>query len=161
MQYDTTGRSPGSQVLIQHVHGAASRVGSTETAFALREESSVVCIVTAWDTNEMRHPDPQIAWTNALWKELEPFASLGVYVNFLGNEGEERVRAAYSVNYERLVALKNTSDPTNFFALNQNIKPVTREEGPCFNEVERLRGGSAFEREHLAHASPVGREPSA
>jgi hypothetical protein len=71
------------------------------------------------------------------------------------------VRAAYGINYERLVALKNTDDPTNFFALNQNIKPVTREEGPCFNEVGLLRCCSEFEREHLAHAAPVGSEPSA
>ena len=48
------------------------------------------------------------------------------YVNFLGNEGEERVRAAYGVNYERLVALKNKYDPTNFFSLNQNIRPTVK-----------------------------------
>jgi FAD/FMN-containing dehydrogenase len=52
--------------------------------------------------------------------------SSGVYVNFLGHEGEESVRAAYGVNYERLVALKNKYDPTNLFHLNQNIPPVSR-----------------------------------
>jgi Berberine and berberine like len=61
------------------------------------------------------------------WSALEPFASSGVYVNFLGDEGEGRVRASYGVNYERLVALKNRYDPTNFFALNQNIKPTPAE----------------------------------
>jgi hypothetical protein len=61
---------------------------------------------------------------------MQPFASSGVYVNFLGNEGEERVRAAYGVNYERLVALKNKYDPTNFFSLNQNIRPTVKEPGP-------------------------------
>ena len=61
---------------------------------------------------------------------LSPFASSGVYVNFLGNEGEERVRAAYGVNYERLVALKNKYDPTNFFSLNQNIRPTVKEPRP-------------------------------
>ena len=53
------------------------------------------------------------------------------YTNFLGNEGEERIRASYGVNYERLVALKNRYEPTNFFALNQNIKPTIQEEEPC------------------------------
>lgn len=54
---------------------------------------------------------------------MEPFESPGVYFNFLGDEGQERVRAAYGVNYERLAALKNRYDPTNCFALNQNITP--------------------------------------
>jgi FAD/FMN-containing dehydrogenase len=113
--------SPYSLVLIQHVHGAASRVSPTETAFVLREQSYVISVLAAWDGGEaQRH----IAWACACSRALSPFASSGVYVNFLGNEGEERVRAAYGVNYERLVALKNTYDPTNFFSLNQNIRPT-------------------------------------
>ncbi len=55
---------------------------------------------------------------------MQPFTSDAVYVNFLGVEGEERVRAAYGTErYEQLVALKNEYDPTNFFRLNQHIKP--------------------------------------
>lgn len=113
---------PFSHVLLQHVHGAATRIDPTETAFALREESYVMSIVAAWDGGETaeRHID----WVETFWRGMEPFVSSGVYANFLGNEGEGRVRAAYGVNYERLVALKNTYDPTNFFALNQNIKPT-------------------------------------
>jgi FAD binding domain/Berberine and berberine like len=125
--YGAASTSPYSLVLIQHVHGAASRVSPTETAFALREESYVISMLAAWDGGEAeRH----IAWARACWRALLPFASSGVYVNFLGNEGEERVRAAYSVNYERLVALKNTYDPTNFFSLNQNIRPTVKEPRP-------------------------------
>jgi FAD/FMN-containing dehydrogenase len=119
--YGAACASPYSLVLIQHVHGAASRVSPTATAFALREESYVISMVAAWDGGEAeRH----IAWARTFWAAMQPFASSGVYVNFLGNEGEERVRAAYGVNYERLVALKNTYDPTNFFSLNQNIRPT-------------------------------------
>jgi len=96
--------SPFSQVLLQHVHGAASRVDPGETAFALREESYVMSIVAAWDGGTARR---HIDWARAYWRAIEPHARLGVYVNFLGNEGEGRVRAAYGGNYERLVALKN------------------------------------------------------
>ena len=54
---------------------------------------------------------------------MQPFSSGGVYVNYLGEEGEDRVKAAYGRNYERLVALKNKYDPTNLFRHNQNIRP--------------------------------------
>jgi len=124
VEYGTACTSACSQILIQHVHGAASRMSPSASAFALRSDSYVICIVAAWDDGEVSQPHQHMAWTCACWKALEPFASSGVYVNFLGQEGEGRVRAAYGVNYERLVALKNTYDPTNFFALNQNIKPT-------------------------------------
>jgi hypothetical protein len=125
--YGAACTSPYSLVLIQHVHGAASRVSPTETAFALREESYVISIVAAWEAGQAHLHK---AWARTFWTAMHPFASSGVYVNFLGNEGEERVRAAYGVNYERLVALKNTYDPTNFFSLNQNIRPTVSKPGP-------------------------------
>lgn len=125
--YGAACTSPSSVVLIQHVHGAASRVSPTATAFALREESYVISMVAAWDGGEAKR---HIAWARTFWTAMQPFASSGVYVNFLGNEGEERVRAAYGVNYERLVALKNTYDPTNFFSLNQNIRPTVSKPPP-------------------------------
>lgn len=120
--------SPFSQVLLQHFHGAASRVDPTETAFALRDASYVMSIVAAWDGGAAgRH----IEWARAYWSAMEPFASSGVYVNFLGNEGEGRVRAAYGANYDRLVALKDRYDPTNFLARNQNIKPANQDGDHC------------------------------
>ncbi|WKX71294.1 BBE domain-containing protein [Streptomyces sp. XD-27] len=57
---------------------------------------------------------------------MSPFSLEAEYANNLGEEGEERVRAAYGGNYERLVSLKNTYDPANFFRLNANIRPGTR-----------------------------------
>jgi FAD/FMN-containing dehydrogenase len=115
--------SPFSQVLIQHIHGAASRVHPTGTAFTQRHESYILGIFAAWNDDEAHK---HIEWTRSFWTATRQFASSGVYVNFLGDEGEERIRASYGVNYERLVALKNRYDPTNFFHLNQNIKPTMK-----------------------------------
>jgi FAD/FMN-containing dehydrogenase len=65
-----------------------------------------------------------IGWTRQFWSAMQPFSTGGVYVNFLDqDEGASRVRAAYGPNYERLLSLKQHYDPTNFFELNQNIKP--------------------------------------
>ena len=121
IDYAAACTSPFSQVLLQHMHGAASRVAPTATAFALRQESYIMSILAAWEDAEA---NSHIEWASTLWKAMEPFASRGVYVNFLGNEGEERIQASYGSNYERLVALKNTYDPTNFFHFNQNIPPT-------------------------------------
>jgi hypothetical protein len=140
VEYGTAFTSPWSQILIQHVHGKASRVGPSETAFALRGESSVICILAGWDDGEA---DRHRAWTERCWQALEPFESLGVYVNFLGHEGEGRVRAAYGGNYERLVALKNTYDPTNFFSLNQNIRPTGVRQGRSFRAGQTKKAQSA------------------
>ncbi len=123
IHYGTTSTSPFSQVLLQHVHGAVSRVPPAETAFALRDEHYSLSILAAWEQGEA---NAHIAWTHAFWLALEPFASSGVYVNFLGDEGEARLRASYGANYERLVALKNKYDPSNFFHVNQNIKPTVK-----------------------------------
>jgi FAD/FMN-containing dehydrogenase len=55
---------------------------------------------------------------------MRPFSTGGVYANNLGEEGAERVRAAFGANYARLAAIKNKYDPSNFFRLNQNIRPA-------------------------------------
>jgi FAD/FMN-containing dehydrogenase len=67
--------------------------------------------------------EAQIAWVRDTYRAVEPSTTGGVYVNYLGDEGAKRVRAAYGPNYDRLVALKRAYDPTNFFRLNQNIRP--------------------------------------
>ena len=122
--YSAARTSPSSQVLIQHVHGAVRRVSPVATAFALREVPYVMNIVAEWSADEAHEAERHVAWVRAFQAALLPFARKGVYTNFLGDEGEDQVRASYGVNYERLVALKNTYDPTNVFRFNQNIKPV-------------------------------------
>lgn len=64
-------------------------------------------------------------WTAACWQAMQPFVPSGVYVNFLDEEGTDRVRAAYGPNDERLAALKTKYDPTNPFRCNQNVPPAT------------------------------------
>ncbi len=64
-----------------------------------------------------------IEWTRECWEAMRPFLISGSYVNYVSDEGEAVARAAYGDNYDRLVALKNKYDPTNFFRMNQNIRP--------------------------------------
>jgi FAD/FMN-containing dehydrogenase len=120
-EYGSARTSPWTVVLIEHLHGAASRVVPAETAFAQREESYIVGIFASWTEGEA---STHIAWAQSFWKAMQPWAS-GAYVNYLGEEGDERVRAAYGINYQRLRALKHRYDPSNFFHFNQNIKPAT------------------------------------
>ena len=114
--------SPMTQIHIQHLEGAVSRVGELETAYSQRSARYVTNIVSLW-------PDPaedeaQIDWTRCSWESLRPCGTGGVYVNFMGEEGDERVRAAYGAKaWARLSALKKVWDPENFFRLNQNINP--------------------------------------
>lgn len=71
-------------------------------------------------------PDPAnkekiTSWTKRYWEALHPYSAGGAYVNFMMDEGEERVEATYGGNYERLVKIKDKYDPNNLFRVNQNI----------------------------------------
>jgi FAD/FMN-containing dehydrogenase len=110
-----------SGVGLQHVHGAASRVSRAATAFPHRYPFWDVAILAQWE--DPSDGDAHIEWARGAFGKLAPLADEGVYVNNLGAEGADRVKAAYGANYDRLVALKTAYDPTNFFRLNQNIRP--------------------------------------
>jgi FAD/FMN-containing dehydrogenase len=107
------------------INGAASRVGQQETAWNYRGATWAQVMVGV-------DPDPAnnektISWTKSYYDALHPYSAGGAYVNFLmEDEGEERVKATYGGNYERLVALKNKYDPDNLFRVNQNIKPTKK-----------------------------------
>jgi FAD/FMN-containing dehydrogenase len=117
-----TMRSPMSMVGFFHVHGAATRVDPNETAFGLRSDQWDYDVISQWtDTAESAG---HIQWTREFWTAVEPFATGQVYVNHLDAEEGTRIKAAYSDNFGRLVALKNKYDPTNLFRLNQNIRPA-------------------------------------
>lgn len=114
--------SPQSSVLVEHLGGAFGRVRKDETAFHHRDARYDFVVMAMW--SDPAESEKHIRWTEEFWTAMRPFSLPGVYVNYLGNEGEERVRAAYGANYGRLAALKNKYDPTNFFRLNQNVKPA-------------------------------------
>ena len=113
--------SPLTSFPIWQMGGAVSRVGDDETAFGGRTAGFTynigACTATAAGFDEERE------WVRSFWSALEPWHE-GVYVNFLGDEGSERVRDSYgAAKYDRLRALKREVDPDNFFRLNQNIPP--------------------------------------
>jgi FAD/FMN-containing dehydrogenase len=104
------------------VNGAAHRVGRNDTAWSYREATWAEVIVGV-------DPDPAnkdliVNWARKYWEDVHPYSAGGAYVNFMMEEGQERVKASYRDNYERLAAIKRTYDPTNFFRVNQNIKPA-------------------------------------
>jgi FAD/FMN-containing dehydrogenase len=125
LDYSTTRTTPAEQIALQHVHGAASRIGPTETAFALRVEHYAFQIMTSWsEEGTDDQANAHIDWTRRLWAEIEPFATAETYSNYLEDEGEAHVRTSYGANYARLARVKDSYDPTNFFHLNHNIKPT-------------------------------------
>jgi FAD/FMN-containing dehydrogenase len=113
--------SPLTTLFFEHMHGAASRVLADATAFAHRFDHYNFSAYGIWE--DPRATDVNVKWVQEFWQAARPFLSGRAYVNYLGQEGADRVREAYGPNYQRLVALKKKYDPTNFFRLNQNIPP--------------------------------------
>ena len=104
------------------IDGAVHRVAQDATAWSCRDATWSM-VVAGLD------PDPANAgaiteWAREYWKALRPYTMGNAYVNFMMEEGEDRIKATYGDNYQRLVAVKKKYDPTNFFRVNQNIKPV-------------------------------------
>ena len=104
------------------ISGAASRVGATDTAWSARDGGWVQVIVGV-------DPDPANAglvtsWARSFSEAVQPYAAAGGYVNMIMDEGDDRVRAIYGPNYDRLAQVKAKYDPDNIFHVNQNIKPA-------------------------------------
>lgn len=108
-------------LVFQQVGGAIARVPESETPYANRDAAVDCFPIAIWD--DPADDEANIRWARDLWSAVRPFSTGGVYANNLGDEGEERVRGAYGRNYARLAAIKTQYDPTNFFRLNQNIRP--------------------------------------
>jgi FAD/FMN-containing dehydrogenase len=114
--------SPLSVIQLRGLGGQMAHVGSGETAFAHRDRRYVVSIVALW-TDAAEDADPHRAWVQSLWEKIR-HEGIGTYVNFLEDEGEDRVREAYpAATFARLAAIKRQYDPENLFRFNQNIPP--------------------------------------
>ena len=109
------------EVFIPHMEGAPSRVPETATAFAHRKTPFVMNIHTRWQNAS--DDERCLNWAKAIHSATQEFAQ-GVYVNFISQEGEDRVKDAYTSSvWNRLVEVKKNWDPNNMFRINQNIKP--------------------------------------
>jgi FAD/FMN-containing dehydrogenase len=114
--------SPSSSFYFQHLGGAIGRRGADSAAFGHRDAIFDFAILTVWQ--DPAEDAAHITWARDFFAAMQPYAT-GVYVNNLGVEGADRVRAAYAPQtYERLVALKDAYDPQNVFRLNQNVAPT-------------------------------------
>jgi FAD/FMN-containing dehydrogenase len=102
--------------------GAVCHKHFDDTACPTRAHGYEIAVHSWW--RQPSDTSAAVQWADRFWSALRPFSSGAVYVNNLSDEGEERAKAAYGANYDRLVALKNEYDPTNFFRMNQNIKPT-------------------------------------
>ncbi|RXJ51195.1 FAD-binding oxidoreductase [Gelidibacter gilvus] len=112
--------TPLSQMHLYPITGAASRVGATDTPWAYRDARYAGVYVGV-------DPDPKNAakitdWCKAYYNALHPYSAGGAYSNFMMDEGQDRVKASYKHNYERLAKIKAAYDPENLFRVNQNIR---------------------------------------
>ena len=109
------------------VNGKVNRVGENETAFGHRDAvwSEVIVGVDPDPANR----DKITEWARDYYDDLHPFGSGGAYMNFMMEEGEDRIRATYRGNYARLAAVKAKYDPENFFRVNRNIRPAEKSDG--------------------------------
>lgn len=114
--------SPECEIAFAQLGGQINRVAPEATAYAHRDVKYVLNVHGRWQ----KPGDDQkcIAWARALFNATTPYATGGVYVNFLTGEETDRIRGAYGPNYDRMVQLKKKFDPTNLFSLNQNVKPT-------------------------------------
>ncbi len=113
--------TPLSQMHLYPISGAASRIGAKDTPWAYRDAKYAGVIVGV-------DPDPENAdkitkWCKEYHEALHPYSAGGAYSNFMMDEGQERVKASYKHNYNRLVEIKRKFDPKNLFRVNQNIRP--------------------------------------
>ncbi len=113
--------SPMSAILLEHFHGAVTRVGPTDTAVPHRDEGWNLLLPSVWV--DPADTEANIAWTKDTFAALSEHFSGGRWLNYLGDDQDGAIRSAYGPNYDRLVEVKRRYDPDNVFHLNHNIAP--------------------------------------
>ena len=121
IQYAGTLPSPQCEIFIAALGGQTARIAPEATAYSCRDAKYVMNVHGRWESSA--DDERCITWAREFFSKSKPFASDGVYINFLTQEESDRVAFAYGPTYKRLVDLKKKYDPTNFFRMNQNIKP--------------------------------------
>jgi FAD/FMN-containing dehydrogenase len=120
--YGNTMPTMQSGMHLYPINGMAGNIGNKDTAWGYRDATWAMVIIGV--DPDPANKDKISAWTKQYWEALHPYSAGGAYLNFIGDEGEDRVKASYRGNYEKLVSLKNKYDPNNLFRVNQNIKPT-------------------------------------
>ena len=121
LKYGSSIPTPLTQMHLYPISGAAGRVGNEETAWAYRD-AKYASVIGATDPDP-KNIDKITKWCKEYWEALHPYSAGGAYSNFMMDEGQERIKASYKNNYDRLVKIKTKYDPNNLFRVNQNIKP--------------------------------------
>lgn len=114
--------TPECEIFVAHLDGAAGRTAADATAYPHRDAKFVLNVHTRW--HDPGEDGKCVSWARRFFEATAPHATGGVYVNFLGADEQDRVRAAYGSNYNRLAALKAKYDPDNVFQVNLNVKPA-------------------------------------
>ncbi len=120
---DYAGRlpTPECEIFLAQMGGATNRVPEEATAYPHRDANFVLNVHTRW--GDPGQDEDCVGWARSFFDKTAPYATGGVYVNFMPEDESERVTSAYGGNYQRLAALKSKYDPGNLFRLNQNIQP--------------------------------------
>ena len=114
--------SPQCEIFVGVIGGQAARVAPEAMAYSSRDANYVLNVHGRWESAAA--DERCIGWAREFFAKSQPFASRGAYINFLTQDEGDRIAFAYGATYKRLVELKKKYDPTNFFRMNQNIKPV-------------------------------------
>jgi FAD/FMN-containing dehydrogenase len=121
LEYTATLPSPHCEILLAQMGGATKHVPADATAYRHRDAAFILNVHGRWEN--AASDERCVAWCRSLFDSARPYATGGVYVNFMTEEEAQRVEAAYGSSYQRLVKLKRKYDPQNVFRLNQNIPP--------------------------------------
>jgi len=113
--------TPQSTMHIYPVNGFASRIGKDDTAWSYRDANYAIVIVGV-DADPV-NKDKIATWARDYWNDHHPYSAGGAYINFMMEEGDDRIKATYRDNYKKLAEIKAKYDPDNLFRVNQNIKP--------------------------------------